>query len=130
LVLQKGRSPIAERAPSQRSKVTNGKSHFIEADSRGPWARRFKDLVELHVADIGGIEGLSEVQKQLVRRVATIETELERMEGQLAEGAEVDLAKYATVSNTYRRLAETLGLRRVAKDVTPTLAELVARQGK
>jgi hypothetical protein len=78
-----GKTPKADSpSPHSRSKVTNGNSLFVEADSRGPWPRRFKDLIAAHVADLGGADGLSEAQKQLVRRAVTMEIELERMEGQ------------------------------------------------
>jgi hypothetical protein len=114
-------------APNSRSKVTNGSALFVEADGRGPWPRRFKDLIAAHVADLGGVDGLSEAQKQLVRRAVTMEIELERMEGQLAEGSAVDLDSYGRNANSLRRILETLGLKRVAKDVTPNLADLIAR---
>jgi hypothetical protein len=116
--------------PNVRSAVTNGKSLFVEADGRSAWARRYKDLVEAHVADLGGIDQLSEAQKQLVRRAATIEAELERQEGALSAGESIDLDAFGRGTNTLRRLLETLGLQRVAKNVTPSLADIIARHGK
>jgi hypothetical protein len=111
----------------QRSRVTNGRSHFVTADARGPWARRFRDLVELHVADLGGEGLLSEAQKSLIRRAATIETELEKLEGQLALGDPVNIDAYGRSAGQLRRILETLSLKRTARDVTPTLAEIAAR---
>jgi hypothetical protein len=116
------------RPKKVRSKVTNGKSLFADADGRGVWARRFRDLVEAHVADLGGPEVLSEAKKQLVKRCATLETELERMEGELAEGKSVDLDLFGRTVGNLRRTLEAIGIDRVAKDVTPNLADLIARQ--
>jgi hypothetical protein len=116
-------------APHSRSKVTNGHSLFVEADGRSAWARRCKDLFEAHVSDLGGVERLSEAKKQLVRRCATLEIELERMEGELAEGKPVDLDIYGRATGNLRRILESIGLDRVSKDVTPTLAEILARRG-
>jgi hypothetical protein len=117
-------------APNSRSKVTNGRGLFVEADGRSAWARRARDLAEAHVADLGGVERLSEAQRQLVRRAVAMEIELEKMEGQLAEGAAVDLDSYGRNANSLRRILVTIGLDRVAKNATPSLADIIARHGK
>jgi hypothetical protein len=65
--------PVVERCASkQRSRVTNGKTLFVEADQRGPWARRWRDVLAEIISDLGGADLLSEGQKQLARRCATI----------------------------------------------------------
>ena len=98
---------VGERRPSkQRSRVTNGKTLFVEADQRGPWARRWKDVLGEIVSDLGGIDLLSEGQKQLARRCATIAIACERMEGEAALGNEIDLDAYGTLTD---RLGRTLG---------------------
>jgi hypothetical protein len=53
--------------------------------------------------------------------MATLEIELEKMEGELAEGKPVDLDLYGRLSGHMRRLVETCGAKRVRKDVTPRL---------
>jgi len=64
---------VVERRPSkQRSRVSNGKALFVEADQRGPWARRWKDVLAEIISDLGGADLLSEGQRQLARRCATI----------------------------------------------------------
>jgi hypothetical protein len=100
-----------------RSKVTNGKRTFVEGDGRSPWARRWRDLIELHVADLGGLANLSEAQRSLVKRASTIEIELEQIEGKLSEGKAQDLATYATAAAHLRRLLESLGLERRARNM-------------
>lgn len=112
-----------------KSSVTNGRRLFIdgEIDQRTNVARRFRDLVQLHSADLGGVDFLSEAQMQLVRRVAMIEVQLESLEGRMVAGDDaVNLEEFARVSSHLRRLWEALGVRRVARDVTPTLADIVA----
>jgi hypothetical protein len=101
---------------------------FVDGNGRSPWARRWKDLCELHARDIspsGGIH-LSEAQKSLIRRTATIEIELEAVEGRLSEGKAQDLAVYATAAAHLRRLLETLGVERRAK-VIPGLIDSTAQ---
>jgi hypothetical protein len=120
------RSANDARPSRVRSAVTNNRRLFVEADARSPWARRFRDLVESHSSDLAGAELLSEAQRSLIRRVAAMEVELEGAEGKMSRGEDVDLAKYATVANSLRRILETLGVNRVAKDATPTLADIAA----
>ena len=109
-------APTAKNA-RLRSRVTNGKAAFVSGDGRSPWARRWRDLIELHVADLGGVAALSEAQRSLVKRAATIECELEQVEGRLSLGKAQDLATYATAAAHLRRLFESLGLERRARDM-------------
>jgi hypothetical protein len=98
-------------------------------DARTPLARRFHDLVRLHAQDVspGGAAHLSQAQQQLIRRISMIEVRLEVMEGRMVEGDEtVSLEEFARVSSHLRRMLESLGLRKVAKDATPRLSEIVA----
>lgn len=125
------RSAVASRLPAARpanvrASTSNG-TRLLAGDSRSLWARRFHDLVASHASDLGGANNLSEAQIALVRRAATLECELELREANLAGGAPCDLDQFARASGHLRRLWETLGLRRVTKDITPTLRSIVAK---
>ncbi|RWM57441.1 hypothetical protein [Mesorhizobium sp.] len=111
-----------------RSGVSNGNKTFVAADGRTVWAKRFRDLVSDHASDLGGSENLSQSQKALVRRAAALGIELERMEGDLAEGRPVDLDLFGRLSGHQRRILETLGIERKAKNVTPTLQQYRAQR--
>jgi hypothetical protein len=100
-----------------RSAVTNGTRAYVIGDGNSPWARRQRDLIALHLADLGGEERLSENQLSLCRRAAMLETELEMLEGQLSLGTVADLDLYNRLSGNLRRILESLGLERVAKPV-------------
>jgi hypothetical protein len=107
------------RPAHQRSRVTNGRKMFVDGgDGRSPWARRWRDLIEAHVADMGGVTNLSMAERSLIKRAATLECELEAIEGKLSEGKAQDLATYAPAASHLRRIFETLGLDRKARDVT------------
>jgi hypothetical protein len=99
-------------------------------DGRSTWVRRLRDLVALHVADLGGDQNISAAEKAIIRRAAVIITELERMERAFAltEGAPgvAELEIYQRMANTMRRLLEAIGLHRRPRDVTPTLREYLA----
>jgi hypothetical protein len=119
---------VRRKAAHGRSAVTNGKRLFVESlDERTVWARRYRDLINSIASDAGGIGQLSELRLALVRRAAAIIVEIERLEGCLAKGELIDVDVLGRLTGHLRRLAETLGLDRVSRDVTPqiTLADLV-----
>ena len=120
------RTATVTRPSKVRSAVSNGRVQFVDGDGRGQWARRHRDLVELHLADLGNVEGLSEAQHSLCRRAATLEVQLEALEGQLSKGEDVDLDAYARVTGHLRRVLETLGIERAKKSIGPTLGEYLA----
>ena len=116
--------PRADVSAANRSAVTNGKRLFVAGgDLRGPWARRFKDVVHLHLSDLGGPTAVSESENSLVRRVAVLTIELEKLEARFSADPDVDIASldaYQRGVNSLRRLLETLaaGLSRRPKDVS------------
>jgi hypothetical protein len=118
-----------KRPLTQRSAVTNGKTLIAGIDGRSAWMRRFRDLFEAHVADLGGDDQISEAERSIARRAAVLATECERMEAGFATvGAatpdELDL--YGRTANSLRRLLESTGLQRRPRDVTPDLSTYLA----
>jgi hypothetical protein len=116
--------PRDQVSSKNRSAVTNGKRLFVEGgDLRGPWARRFRDVQSQHLSDLGGSAAISESENSLVRRVAVLTIELEKLEARFSADPNVDIASldaYQRGVNSLRRLLETLaaGLSRRARDVT------------
>jgi hypothetical protein len=106
----------AKRRP--RSAVTSGRKAFIAGDPNSAWARRFHDLVHGHISDLGGRPIMSEAKFALCKRAAGLECELEQMEGRMSLGEEVSLDSYGRAASHLRRILETLGLERKARDVT------------
>jgi hypothetical protein len=111
-----GRSPARAKRP--RSAVTSGRKLFVTGDSNSAWARRFHDLVHGHISDLGGRPIMSEAKFALCKRAAGLECELEQMEGRMSLGEEVSLDSYGRAASHLRRILETLGLERKARDVT------------
>ncbi len=114
------------RGANARSKVTNGVRLLPGLDGRSTWSRRFHDLVSLHAQDAGGVDSLSEAQVSLIRRAAALEVTLENLELDMACGREVDLDQYSRCAGHLRRILETVGIRRVAREVSPSLADIIA----
>jgi len=112
-------APVASRPKQLRSATTNGNRPFVlGGDGRGAWVRRWKDLVELHVADLGGADACSEAQLSLCRRIATTSVELERIEAKMSEGDDtVDLDVYNRLAGNLRRMLESIGIERRARPV-------------
>lgn len=126
--------PKREQQPSNnRSRVTNGTSVLVSGDQRGLWVRRFRDIISLHTADLGGDGDLSEAQRSLIRRAATLTVQLEKLDVEFFAGddaAPTDaraLETYQRCTNTLRRTLETLGVEvRPPRDVTPTISEYIS----
>jgi hypothetical protein len=113
---------LLSRKSHGRSRVGNGAKLLPLTDGRSATARRFKDLVGDISLDLGGPAVLSEAQKQLIRRAAMLSSECERHEALSARGeAEFNIELYVVMTNALRRVLESVGLRRVARDCTPTL---------
>jgi hypothetical protein len=94
---------LQRRIGGYASPVTGGKRVFLDslADGRSAWARRWRDIVLLHTADLGGYETLSEAQISLCKRAATLETQLESWEGQMSTGQPVDIELYGGLRRGY-----------------------------
>jgi hypothetical protein len=114
--------PLAK--PIARTKITNGRRLLAgKVDGRSLWARRFRDVLALHMSDLGGEANTSEAEKAIARRAACLICELEQIEVKFANGdvAETErttghlLDRYQRGANTLRRLLESLGFERRAK---------------
>ncbi len=84
------------------------------------------------VAHLGS--DVTEPEAMLIRRIAVFESEMQLMELQIAkdrhfnvEPSDKFLDLYSGLVNSQRRLLETVGMKRVAKDVTPDLESYLKR---
>jgi hypothetical protein len=67
----------AARSPTTRSKVTNGNAILPGTDGRTAYVRRARDLIDLHLADLGGVDNASQAEQSIIRRIAILSVELE-----------------------------------------------------
>jgi hypothetical protein len=81
------RQPAAEpqRNRAQKSRVTNG-ALFVVGEATSAYARRFSDILSSVVSDLGGPDQLSEGQRQIARRAASLSLACERLEEALCTG--------------------------------------------
>lgn len=125
----------ARRKPPARSRVTNGSSTFLgdAVDGRTEIARRLHDVLAEIVSDLGGADMLSEAQRQLARRAATISVECERIEAELAGTGKISIKRmdhYGTLTDRLGRALGRLGMRRIARNITPDLETYARRQAQ
>lgn len=120
------RPGVARKRDPQRSAITNGKL-LPGIDQRSAWVRRCRDIIGLHLNDLGGADNTSAAERSIIRRAAVLTTELERLEVKFALGEQAspeDLDLYQRTTGNLRRLLEAVGLQRRAKEVgVPTLAQ-------
>jgi hypothetical protein len=117
--------PVPSR---QRSRVTNGSALLPGVDGRSAWIRRCKDVIELHLADLGGDANTSAAERSIIRRASVLTVELEQLEAKFAQAGQAsaeDLDLYQRTAGNLRRLFEAIGLQRRARDVSPTLSDLL-----
>ena len=114
----------AKRKDPLKSRVGNGSALLTNIDHRSAWYRRFRDVIGDYSSDY---PNASAAERSIIRRAATLEVELERFETKFANAGEAsdrDLDLYARTASNHRRLLESVGLERRARDVT-TLGQLI-----
>jgi hypothetical protein len=118
------RARIVEASPGSRvrSRLTNHKDLLPNLDGRSAAARRFRDLVKSLVIDQGGFSKCSEVKLGLLRRLAAVTVQSELLEAKMVNGEAIDIGTLCMLASTTVRISQRLGLNRVAKDATPSLA--------
>jgi hypothetical protein len=121
---------LVEAKAHARSRVSNGKTLFLEGDQRSKASRRFRDILSAIVSDLGGADRLSEGQRQLARRCSLLAVECELIEAAAVKGEEIDLEAYGVMTDRLGRAFQRLGLKRVPRDITPTVDSYLARKAR
>ena len=125
---------MSTRYELAKSRLSNGSQLLPHVDGRSTWARRYRDLIQAHLDDMGGVDACSEAERSIIKRAAALTVELERLEAQFAAAGEQGpspeaLDLHSRMSGNLRRLLESTGIRRQQKDVTPDLGDYLAAKG-
>lgn len=118
-----GNNRIGKRPPDVRSKVTNGSKLLTDVDGRSAPARRYRDLYQLITSDVGGADSISTARQELCRRAAGLAVLCEQIEADVVRQRSVDSEDYVRLINGLSRVLKLIGLKRLPKDITPSLAE-------
>lgn len=71
-------------------------------------------------SDLGGLDRLSAMQRELVENTAVLGAMLKDAAASYLSGEPVDLAEFMALTNAQRRLLSDLGLERRMQNITPT----------
>jgi hypothetical protein len=107
---------IAEVNPAHRPALISDSCRLPGVDGRTRAAKRFGAVLGELLADIGRSMGVTEAQRQLARRAASLSIWAEEQEARMARGDEVDQAAYTAGCNTLRRLLADIRHERPPKD--------------
>ena len=110
---------IADRSPVARSRVTNDSALLAGVDGRSAIVRRYRDLVDAIISDLGGDDAISEGQRQLARRASALSVQCEQIEAVMANGGTINANDYVRLVNALNRVLGSIGLKRRMKDVNP-----------
>lgn len=120
--------------PAQRTQLANGTATLLGGkDERSLYVRRLKELCAEYAYDLGGPDVLSSAQRALIRRVAVMQIELEKLDTRFAEDPTVGertLDLYGRTAGNLRRTLETLGIRRVQAPPKTIAGHLASKRGK
>ena len=119
-------SASLDRRYQPDARAVGGLLSLDALDRRTRPFKRYETIRGAVLADMGGEENVSEVQKQLVSKFATIALQLEIMEAAAIDGNEIDVDLFGRAAGHLRRIAEALGMQRVARDVTTSTLEEIA----
>ena len=114
-----------ERPPSPKQRLKTLK----DLDRRTRASKAAYALRNEIIADLGGNNALSAMQRVLVDHIATLAAVLGDLAAKFLANEDVDMVRYATLANSQRRLLADLGLERRALDVTPDLRDYITGGG-
>jgi hypothetical protein len=112
--MPEGRADVAPRAPTLRSRVTNGSKMIAGVDGRSADARRYRDLAMSFADDLGGAAVLTEAQRALVRQAAALSVKSEKLQGDMISGKDVSDEQLTRVCNSLSRTLNRLGIKKRA----------------
>jgi hypothetical protein len=96
-------------------------------DRRTVAARNFDSIASDIAADLGGEDQLSTVQRHLVQAFAGTALHVHDLNARLLLGEKVDVVEHCQTISTLVRVAQRIGIRRVARDIRlQTLSQYLA----
>lgn len=96
-----------------------------EAKATASRLRRFHAIKKQLLADRGGDP--TAAQSAIAHNAAALTVWLEDQVGLMTDGEKFDISPVTTAMNTLQRMLSTLGINRVPRNITPSLAEYIER---
>ena len=101
--------PAIAQHPKQRSRISNHRDLLPNLMGTSSGARRFRDLVNSYIADLGGIDQVGAIKLDLIRRLAAIVVQCELLES--ADGAGSESRHFSTLHSGVDQRSHQLALR-------------------
>lgn len=122
--IDSGTAPDA--APKGKARLLS----LSDLDRRTSAYRKVCDLISSIETDLGGSDRLSAAERQIIESAAVTTAMLGDLGIRWLAGEPIDPAIYCTLSNAQRRLFETVGLRRVPREVDDDLRSYLAQRAE
>jgi hypothetical protein len=89
-----------------RSAVTNGKRTLIGVRGASKFGRRYRDLVDLYSAEVGGV--LTETEMAMIKTAAALAIQGEMMQAAIINGEPVNTDDLIRLSSEVRRILDAI----------------------
>lgn len=122
-------SQTIDTSNRNRSAISNGSWLLEGVDNRSALGRRYRDLCMSFADDLGGAEALTEPQKALVRQLAAVTVESEKLQSSIVRGETVDHEGLVRLTNLHARLLKQLGVKANKTRKRSQAEILAARRG-
>lgn len=109
------KNPIVSNSSRNRSAISNGSWLLEGVDHRSALGRRYRDLCMNIADDMGGADMLSEPQRAMIRQLAAVMVECEKLQSQIVKGETVDHEVLVRLTNLHARLLDKLKVKSKAK---------------
>jgi hypothetical protein len=97
-----------------------------QLDGRTIAAKQAREVISSIEADLGGRDSISTARRAIIENAAVLGAVVQDMGAKWISGEQIDLNLYSTLSNTRRRLLESVGLDFRAKDITASIDQIAA----
>jgi len=103
---------------------------LADLDGRTKARKAADKLLSDLVSDMGGAAQVSAGRMALAEHAAVLDAMAKHQGALFLRGDPIDVSEYGTLTNALRRLLETIGLERRAKDITPSLSNYLASKAE
>lgn len=120
------RNQIDSNSTRNRSAISNGSWLLEGVDNRSALGRRYRDLCMSFADDLGGAASLNEPQRALIRQVAAVTVESEKLQAAIVKGESVDHENLVRLNNLQSRLVRQLDIKPKGQKPKRSLQDLLA----
>ncbi|RZS82057.1 hypothetical protein EV217_2870 [Phyllobacterium myrsinacearum] len=121
-------APIIDTSTRNRSAISNGSWLLDGVDNRSALGRRYRDLCMSFADDLGGADKLTEPQRALVRQLAAVTVESEKLQSSIVRGEHVDHESLVRLTNLHARLLKQLGVKATGKSSRRSQSDIFNRR--